>query len=324
MGVFSGQKILVTGGAGFIGSHIVDALLKEDAEVVVIDNLSSGRKENLATSLDKINFIQADIRDDEALDRALEGVSLVSHQAALRSVPRSVNEPLKYEEVNAYGTLKLYLKCKEFGVKRVVFASSSSVYGDCYTFPQKESFLPQPISPYAATKLFGEYYGYIFSKLYSLEVISLRYFNVFGPRQSLEDEYAVVIPKFITSLLENTSPPIYGDGEQMRDFTYIDNVVLANILALRAENIAPEVFNVASGEPHSVNELFKELKKIIPSNSCACYCPPRKGDVRKTHASLEKIEKMLNYKICIDFSEGLKKTVNWFQENKGIWKKEKT
>ena len=312
-----GKKVLVTGGAGFIGSHIVDRLLSLGAEVVVLDNLETGKIENISHNLDRIRFIQKDLRDDSALDEALEGVDFVSHQAALRSVPKSVSQPLRYNEVNVTGSLKLFLIAKEKGIKRIVYASSSSVYGERFEFPEKEEDLPSPISPYAATKLFGEYYGYLFSKLYGLEVVSLRYFNVFGPRQSLENQYAVVVPKFITSLLKRESPPIYGDGEQERDFTYIENVVEANILALTREGIAGEIFNIASGKPYSVNYLFKSLKGIIGVDTSPKYLSPRPGDVRKTHADISKAEKFLGWHPHIDFFEGLRRTVDWFRKSFG-------
>lgn len=309
-----GRRVLVTGGAGFIGSHIVDRLIQLGAEVTVLDNLMNDTLDNIRHNLDKIKFIQKDIRDDAALDEALKGVEFILHQAALRSVPKSVERPYEYNEVNVNGTLKLFLKAKEKGIRRIVYASSSSVYGERDTFPERETDLPCPISPYAATKLISEHYAYLFSKLYGLEIVSLRYFNVYGPRQSLEDEYAVVVPKFITCLLKGQSPPIYGDGNQERDFTYIANVVDVNIAALNTEGIAGEVFNIALGKPHSVNELFKILKGLIKSNLKPTYCPPRKGDVRKTHAEIKKAREMLAWQPRVDFEEGLKKTVEWFSK----------
>ncbi|MCM8786771.1 MAG: SDR family oxidoreductase [Candidatus Omnitrophica bacterium] len=316
MGGLKNKKILVTGGAGFIGSHIVDRLVKEGARVIVLDNLISGKIENIKHNLDKIKFIKKDIREDEALEEALEGVELISHQAALRSVPKSVEKPFIYHQVNVTATLKLFLKAKKMDVKRIVFASSSSVYGERTTFPQKETDLPKPISPYAATKLLAEYYAYVFSKLYNLEVVCLRYFNVFGPRQSLDDEYAVVIPKFINCLLNNQPTPIYGDGYQERDFTYIDNVVEANILALIKKGIEGEVFNIGQGKPQSINNLAKILNKIMKKNIEAIFLPKRAGDVRKTHADISKAKKLLKWQPKIDFFTGLKKTVDWFSYKK--------
>lgn len=246
-----GKKVLVTGGAGFIGSHIVDGLLKQGAQVRVIDNLSTGNKENLSHCRDRIEFIEDDIRNDSAVDKALNGVDLVSHQAALRSVPKSVGKPLEYHDVNVTASLKLYLKAKQKGIQRIVYASSSSVYGDRTDFPEKETDPIYPYSPYAATKLHAEQYGYIFTKMYGLGIVSLRYFNVYGPRQSLEDEYAVVVPKFTTCFLKGQNAPIYDDGEQERDFTYIEDVVDANLKALTQKGIEGQTFNVATGRPHT-------------------------------------------------------------------------
>ena len=307
------KKVLVTGGCGFIGSHIVDRLVDLGAKVTVLDNLSSGKMENVIHNLSKIKFIQGDLRNDQDLEDSLEGVEYISHQAALRSVPKSVEIPLDYHEVNVTRVLKLFLRAKDRGIKRIVCASSSSVYGEREDFPEKETDLPVPVSPYASTKLMGENYAYLFSRLYKLEVVSLRYFNVFGPRQSLDDEYAVVVPKFITALLKDQAPPIYGDGNQERDFTYIDNVVSANILALAKNAVGGEAFNVANGSPNSVNELLEMLNKILNKDIKAVYLPPRLGDVRKTHADIEKAKEILGWVPKINFYEGLKKTVEWFR-----------
>jgi len=312
-GYLKEKRVLVTGGAGFIGSHIVDRLVDLGADVVVLDDLSSGKLENLSQSQDKIKFIKGDIRDEKDLEAALDGVDAVSHQAAWRSVPESVDKPWEYNEVNVGGTLKLFLKAKEKGIRRIVCASSSSVYGERDSFPEKENEIAKPISPYAVTKLIVEQYSYGFSKLYNMEIVNLRYFNVYGPRQSLDDEYAVVIPKFINCLFEGESPPIYGDGDQERDFTYIDNVVDINLQCLVKENIAGEIFNVGLGFPNSVNKLLENLKKIIQSSVEAKYCPERLGDVRKTHADIEKAKKLLGFSPKVDFVQGLKKTVDWFK-----------
>ncbi len=309
------KKILVTGGAGFIGSHIVAKLVELGSKIVVLDNLVSGKIENISAYMDKITFIKKDLREDSALEEALEGVELVSHQAALRSVPKSVGKPLEYHDVNVSGTLNLLLKAKKKGVKRVVSASSSSVYGDREDFPEKETDYPKPVSPYAATKLMGEIYAHMFTKLYGVEVVSLRYFNVYGPRQSLEDEYAVVIPKFITSLLEGKQPPIYDDGTQERDFTYIEDVVSANIKALVQAGVEGEFFNIASGNPNSVNTLLKYLKEILNSGIEPVYLPPRPGDVRKTHADISKAGSLLGWKPVFGFREGLEKTAEWFKNS---------
>jgi len=311
------KRILVTGGAGFIGSHIVDRLFALGARLTVVDNLITGKKENIQHLIDKITFIEESFYADKVLNEALEGIDFVSHQAALRSVPKSVEIPFDYHEVNVTGTLKLFLKAKEKKVKRIVFASSSSVYGERTDFPEQETDLTQPLSPYAASKLMGEIWGYVFSELYKLPVVALRYFNVFGPRQSLENQYAVVVPKFITCLLNNEQPPIYGDGRQERDFTYIDNVVEANILAFTAKDIEGEVFNVASGAPQSVNSLLANLQDITGKNIDPAYLEPRAGDVKKTEASIERIKSVLGWQPKVNFREGLERTVKWFEENRG-------
>ncbi len=308
------KKVLVTGGAGFIGSHIVDKLLEKGAKVTVIDNLTTGTKDNLSHCLDKIEFIEDDIRNESVVDKALEGVDLVSHQAALRSVPKSVGKPLEYHDVNVTASIKLYLKAKEKGVQRIVYASSSSVYGERTEFPEKETDPIYPYSPYAATKLHTEQYGYIFTKMYDLGVVSLRYFNVYGPRQSLEDKYAVVVPKFTTCLLKGETCPIYDDGEQERDFTYIEDVVDANIKALTNPGIEGQTFNIANGDPHSVNYLFKSLQRLTGNNQVAEHLPPRPGDVRKTHASRDKAKELLGWEPTIGFEEGLRRTVEWFRD----------
>lgn len=309
-----GKGVLVTGGAGFIGSHIVDKLLNLGAKVTVLDNLVTGKLENISHNLEKIKFIQKDFSEEEVLEEALEGVEFISHQAALRCVPKSLEEPLNYHRVNVTGTLKLFLKAKEKKIRRMVFASSSSVYGECLDFPEKETHPLKPISPYAVTKLIGEYYASLFSKIYNLEIVSLRYFNVFGPRQSLENQYAVVVPKFITCLLKDESPPIYGDGNQQRDFIYIDNVVEANVLALVKENLGGSVFNVASGRAQSVNNLLKVLKKIMQKDINPVFLKSRPGDVRKTHADIRKAKRLLDFKPQISFYDGLRRTVEWFKK----------
>ena len=308
---------LVTGGAGFIGSNIVEALVKKGEKVKVIDNFVSGKRENLSPFLDKIELIEGDIRDLDLLKKITKGVDYILHQAALRSVPKSVGDPVPYNEVNVGGTLNVLLAAKEAGVKRVVFASSSSIYGDTEVFPEKESFLPLPISPYAASKLAGEHYCYVFSKIYGLETVSLRYFNVFGPRQSLETQYAVVVPRFIINMLNNESPPVHGDGKQSRDFTYIDNVVEANILAAVTPKIAGEVFNIACGKDYTVLELVKQLNKIIGKKLKPKFTPPRPGDVPRTLADTSKARKLLKLEIKVNFEQGLKKSVDWFTEHKG-------
>jgi len=309
-----GKRILVTGGAGFIGSHIVDRLLTLGAKVTVLDNLSTGTIENIRHNLNNIKFIEKDLTDSQALEEAMEKIELISHQAALRSVPKSVEMPLEYHRVNVTGTLKLFLMAKQRKIERIVFASSSSVYGDRIDFPEKETDSPKPVSPYAATKLMDEQYAYVFNQLYNLKVVSLRYFNVFGPRQSLENKYAVVIPKFITCLLNEQRPPVYGDGSQERDFTYIDDVVESNILALTKEGAEGEVFNIASGAPQSINGLINCLNKIIPNNLKPDYLEKRTGDVLKTHADISKAKQLIGWQPKVDFQKALEVTAEWFKK----------
>ncbi|MCM8778393.1 MAG: SDR family oxidoreductase [Candidatus Omnitrophica bacterium] len=309
---------LVTGGAGFIGSHLVETLLKQGEKVRILDNFVTGKRENLSFlsnySSSTFSLIEGDIRDLKTCEKACRGVDYVLHQAALRSVPKSMKYPLEYNEVNIQGTLNILLASKKMGVKRVVYASSSSVYGDTDKFPEKENFLPHPISPYAASKLAGEYYCQVFSSSYGLETVSLRYFNVFGPRQSLESQYAIVVPKFITSLLYNQSPPIYGDGKQSRDFTYIDNVIKANLLAVNKKGINGEVFNIASGRDYSVLDLLRILNKIMHKKIKPEFLPPRQGDVKRTWADISKAKKLLGFVPEADFPTGLERTVAWFKE----------
>jgi len=296
---------LVTGGAGFIGSHLVERLVRNGKKVTVLDNLCEGKIENLSGLLHKIKFIKGDIRSEKDLNRALRGVDYVLHQAALRSVPKSMLHPLEYNDVNVNGTLKLLIKAKEHKVKRLVFASSSSVYGERNKFPEKESDPVNPISPYATTKFIGENYCKLFSNSFGLETVSLRYFNVFGPRQSLDNQYAVVIPKFIVSILNDEPPPIHGDGLQERDFTFVDNVVEANIKAATAKNVSGEVFNVACGNANSVLDIVHKINKALCKNIKPVFEPKRAGDVRKTLADIAKLRTKLKINKFIQFEDGL-------------------
>lgn len=310
---FEGMNVLVTGGAGFIGSHITDRLVELKAHVRVIDDFSEGKEENLQHLMDKIELIRGDIRDLNLVKRITKDVKFVFHQAARRSVPKSVDDPLTYNDVNVTGTLNLLLASYENKVKRVVFASSSSVYGDTDELPQKETFLPNLISPYAATKLAGEYYCRVFNETYGLKTVSLRYFNVFGPRQSLESQYAVVIPKFIDCLLNDEPPPIHGDGLQSRDFTYVSNVVEANLLSAIKEQAAGEVFNIAVGKTYNLLQLVENLNKITGKNINPIFTPPRRGDVRYTWADISKAKRLLSFSPEVDFVEGLKRAVEWYK-----------
>ncbi len=313
-------RYLVTGGAGFIGSHIVERLLKEGNFVRVLDNFSTGKEANLSFANDltpnTYDLIKGDIRDKAACLSSCEGIDYVLHQAALRSVPKSMTDPHSYNDVNISGTLNLLEAASKHKVKRFVLASSSSVYGDVTTFPEREDFYPELISPYALSKLAGEYYCRIFSEHYALETVALRYFNVFGPRQALDDEYAVVIPKFIHCILNDEQPPIFGTGKQSRDFTYIDNVVEANLLAATQHptpNTKHLIFNVANGQDHTVLELVDLLNKIIGKTLKPAFLEPRPGDVFRTLADISRIKERLGFQGKVDFEAGLRRTVDYFK-----------
>ncbi len=309
------SRFLVTGGAGFIGSHIVEELVSRRHFVRVLDNFSSGKRENLKRVCGRIDLMAADIRSRQACLKASKGVDFILHQAALRSVPKSLLNPGEYNEVNIQGTLNLLEAALRNKVKVFVLASSSSIYGDVKAFPEKENFLPAPISPYALTKLAGEHYCKMFSRHYGLATVSLRYFNVFGPRQSVDDEYAVVIPKFISCMLKDKRPPIYGNGRQSRDFTYIQNVVEANITAAGKRNLKGEVFNVASGRDYSILQLVGILSRLLGKDIKPVFLKPRPGDVYRTLADLSSSRKALGFNPKIDFIKGLRLTLEYFKEN---------
>ena len=312
------MKVLVTGGAGFIGSHLVEALVRRGDKVRVLDNLSSGSMRNLEPVRKKIEFMRGDVRDPKALFKAVRSVEVVFHQAALRSVPKSVGSPLEYHEVNTTATLNLLKFSLDAKVRRVVYASSSSVYGDT-PLPQKEEMAVFPQSPYAASKLTGEVYCGMFTRLYGLATVSLRYFNVFGPRQSLENQYAVAVPKFITCLLQEKPPPIHGDGRQTRDFTYVDNVVQANLKAATAPKAIGQAFNVAVGRRHSVLELAKILAKQTGVPIGPKFIAKRPGDVPHTWADISKARRLMGYRPSVSFVEGLARTVAWFSHHREAW-----
>lgn len=312
-------EYLVTGGAGFIGSHLVEHLLSQGKSVSVLDNLSTGKMQNLEPFLDKIVFYQGDICNEALLDRALEGVRIVFHEAALSSVPRSVKDPMASHLANSEGTLKLLLHAKEKGVKRVIYAGSSSAYGDSEELPKVETMIPKPLSPYASSKLAAEHYCQIFANIYGLETVTLRYFNVFGPRQDAQSEYSAVIPKFVSALQENKKPVIFGDGEQTRDFNYITNVVDANMLASEANGVSGKVFNIAGGKRISLNELLAFIQKIMQTSIQPHYDAPRIGDIRHSLADIDLAKKLLKYEPCVDVFEGLQKTVSWFLKHPAAW-----
>ena len=314
-------KVMVTGGAGFIGSHICDRLIKMGYQVICYDNLITGFRTNISHLEDYENFtfIEGDIRDKELLSNSMEGCTHINHQAALGSIPRSINDPIMTNDVNINGSLNVLFEAKNKLIKRVVFASSSSVYGDDNNLPKIESKTGNLLSPYALTKSTIEKYAQVFTNLFGLETIGLRYFNVFGPRQSPEGSYAAVIPLFVKALMDSGSPIIFGNGEQTRDFSYIDNVVNANILAMftDAQDAYGECFNVACGESTSINELFELIKNEIElkiGNEIILECiykPTRKGDVKDSLADLNKIKMMMSYEPEIKIKEGIKKTVDW-------------
>lgn len=310
-------KVLVTGGAGFIGSNLADELIRQGAKVKIIDNFSTGFQENLDEIKGDFDFIQGDLNDDDAVRKAVEGVDCVFHQAALPSVPRSVENPAETHQACVNGTFNVLLKAKEAGVKRLVYAASSSAYGDQPTLPKIETMRPEPLSPYAGAKLMGEYYCQIFSRVYGLETICLRYFNVFGPRQNPSSMYSGVISRFINDLMKGIQPTIYGDGEQSRDFTYIANVVNANIQASQTTKGIGEVMNAANGERISLNELLEVLKKITDKNEVtANYQPERLGDVKHSQCSNALAVECLNYERLVGLEEGLQKTIDWWKNSR--------
>lgn len=309
------MKALVTGGAGFIGSHLVRALLAEGDEVVVVDDFSTGRRENLAEVLGRIALVEGSIVDLEVCRRTLAGVGVVFHQAAIPSVPRSVADPLTSHGANATGTLNMLVAAREAGVRRFVAAASSSAYGDTPTLPKVETMPPNPMSPYSAQKFLGELYCTQFHGLYGMETFALRYFNIFGPRQDPDSPYGAVVPKFITALLRGTRPVIHGDGEQSRDFTYIENAVNANLLAARAPGeSAGKVYNVACGDRFSVKVLLRTLCDIMGVNAEADHVDTRAGDVKHSLADIERARVGLGYEVTVGFREGLERTVGWYRE----------
>jgi UDP-glucose 4-epimerase len=308
-----GQSYLVTGGAGFIGSHICERLVREGHRVRVLDDFSSGKEENLKEFISELEVVRGDIRDAKLVSEATKGVDIVLHQAALGSVPRSVADPLSTHQVNITGTLNVLLAARDAGARRVVSASSSSVYGETPVLPKHEQMMPQPLSPYALSKLTGEHYIRVFKHVYGLEAVALRYFNIFGPRQDPESQYAAVIPKFVTALLAGNRPTIYGDGNQSRDFTFVENVVNANLNAAEADGVAGRAFNVGCGGRYTLLELLSQLKRILGSDIEPIHEPARAGDVRDSQAAIEYAEKQLGYRVSVGFEEGLSRTVDWYR-----------
>jgi nucleoside-diphosphate-sugar epimerase len=308
---------LVTGGAGFVGSHIASALVAEGARVRVLDDLSTGHRENIDEIGGDIDFIQGSVADEPLLSKALEGVELVFHEAAIPSVPRSVKAPQQTHVASVDGTFSLLLAARDQKVRRVIYAASSSAYGDQPTLPKSEQMSPDPLSPYAVAKLVGEYYCRVFTRVYGLETVSLRYFNVFGPRQDPGSQYSGVVSRFISSLLSGERPVIYGDGEQSRDFTYIDNVVGANLKAAEASGASGKVINVANGQRITLNQLLAELKDLTGKHDVeAEYLEPRVGDVRHSLADISMARELLGYESKVDLREGLQRTIDWWKSSR--------
>jgi UDP-glucose 4-epimerase len=303
---------LVTGGAGFIGSALARALLARGDRVRVIDNFFSGKRENLAEVAEDVELVEGDIRDEAALGRALSGVELVFHQAAIPSVPRSLADPVGSHDANATGTLKVLAGAKKAGVRRVVYAASSSAYGDTPTLPKVETMRPMPLSPYAVSKLAGEHYCSVYASAFGLETVSLRYFNVFGPRQDPKSEYAAVIPRFVTAALSGQGVTIYGDGTQSRDFCFIDNTVEANLAAASAGGVSGQLFNVACGAATSLNDVVRLVAEIVGHPVPITYASGRVGDVKHSLADVTAARTRLGYEGAISFAEGLQRTVAWY------------
>jgi nucleoside-diphosphate-sugar epimerase len=306
---------VVTGGGGFIGSHIVEELIHRNETVKVIDNFSTGKRQNLEPFEDDVEIIEADIADAKNLADFLKGTDFVIHQAAIPSVPKSILDPVKSHHANVNGTLRLLEACRAAGVKRVVYASSSSLYGDSPTLPKQEGMMPKPLSPYGAQKLFAEIYCQVFTRAYGLETVSLRYFNVFGPRQDATSQYSGVLALFIPAVLEGRRPKIYGDGLQSRDFTYVRNVVEANLLACHAPGVAGQVFNVACGDRITVNAMLQHVNKITGKDISPVYADPRPGDIKHSHADITLARKHLGYQPMVSFEDGLRHTIEWYRNN---------
>jgi UDP-glucose 4-epimerase len=308
---------LVTGGAGFIGSNIVGELVQRGERVRILDNFSTGKRQNIALFLEHVELIEGDLRHLDTVRRATEGVDYIVHQGALPSVQRSVDNPLGTDESNVRGTLNLLVAARDAGVKRMVYASSSAVYGDTLSLPKTEEMKLAPLSPYAVSKLAGEYYCQVFYQVYGLETASLRYFNVFGPRQDPTSQYAAVIPKFVEAMLRGEQPVIHGDGEQSRDFSYVTNVVQANLLAATASGVEGQVFNIACGQRHTLLELVAMINWILGTNIAPVHTAPRLGDIRHSLADIARAREMLGYQVEVEFEEGLRRLIAWCREHHG-------
>jgi UDP-glucose 4-epimerase len=306
------MRYLVTGGAGFIGSNTVDELLRRGHSVAVLDDLSTGQERNLPSSRGPIDFFHGSVNDPEIVRRACHGADYVLHLAARTSVPRSVQDPAETNRTNVDGTLLMLLAARDAGVRRVVFSGSSAVYGETPTLPKREDMQPAPISPYGVSKLIGELYGQVFHRVYGLEFVTLRYFNVFGPRQDPSSPYSGVLSLFITAMQEGVPPTVYGDGEHSRDFTFVENVVQANLLACEVPGIAGMVFNAGTGQRYTLNQTLALLEKFAGRPARAKYVEPRAGDIRDSQADISLAREKLGYDPCVGFEEGLRRTWEWY------------
>jgi nucleoside-diphosphate-sugar epimerase len=310
------MRYLVTGGAGFIGSNTVDELVRRGHGVVVLDDLSSGKEENLNEVRNKITFVKGSVTDLEAVQKAMQQAEFVIHLAARTSVPRSVKDPLETNRINVDGTLNVLVAARDNRVKRVVFAASSSAYGETPTLPKVESMQAQPISPYGVSKYVGELYAHAFGRCYGLENVSVRYFNIFGPRQDPDSPYSGVLSRFATAFLDEEQLVVYGDGEQTRDFTYVDNAVQANLLACEAPGASGGVFNIGTGGRVSLNQTLEHLRRITGKKLVARYDAPREGDIRDSQADISKAREVLGYEPTVQFEEGLERTFEWYRVNR--------
>ncbi len=304
----------MTGGAGFIGSHLVRALLDRGDDVRVLDDFSTGKRDNLTEIFERIELIEGDIREPPTCTRACTGVDVVFHLAARGSVPLSVREPVRTHAINVTGTLNMLIAARDAGVGRFVYSSSSSVYGDTPTLPKREDMRPRPVSPYAVSKLAGEMYAAAFAKCYGMQTVSLRYFNVFGPRQDPNSQYAAAIPAFVSRMVRGERPVVFGDGEQTRDFCFVENVVRANLLAAEAPNVTGEAVNIACGERVSINRVIELINEYLGTDLPPVYEPPRPGDVRDSLAALDEAKRLIGYEPKVLFAEGLKRSIDWYKQ----------
>ncbi len=306
---------LVTGGAGFIGSHLVERLVNDGHAVRVLDNFATGKRDNLAPFLSKIDLLEGDLRNPDDCRRACRDIEIVYHEGAVPSVPKSVEDPVTSHQANVDGTFNILMAARDAKCRRLIYAASSSAYGDLPELPKRESVCPQPLSPYAVNKLAGEYYLLAFYRCFGLQTLSLRYFNVFGPRQDPKSQYAAAIPAFVSAILAGVSPTIYGDGEQTRDFTYIDNVVHANMLAAKAAKTEGQVVNIACGQRVTVNQIIAQINQLLGKNVPSKHVDERPGDIKHSLADIALAKQIIGYEPLITFEEGLRRAIDWYRHN---------